>query len=57
MRTAAQDPADLVGNLVAGATACAAPDLGDLCDHAHGQNRWLKSDSAKESGPSYGMLT
>jgi hypothetical protein len=38
----ARTTADLVGNLIARAAARAAPELGDLCDHAHGQNRWRR---------------
>jgi hypothetical protein len=29
-------PADMGGSLVAGVVACAAPERGDLCGHAHG---------------------
>jgi hypothetical protein len=30
--------ADMGGNLVAGAAACAMPERGDLCGHAHGRH-------------------
>jgi hypothetical protein len=34
----ARRPADMGGNLVAGAAACAASERGDLCGHVHGRH-------------------
>jgi hypothetical protein len=38
VRENARSPADMGGNLVAGAAACAVPERGDLCGHAHGRH-------------------